>query len=444
MRHGSLRIFGAEAPCYRPEKKVDPVSRMIAHFSAQLGGGGHIAARRLHEALCREGIASHFYYGTGESEDPSYTPVFQNRSFLRRNIEAIARSRWNRQLADDGYVVSSRATRKTRLPVDRETPTVINLHDVARWLDLPSFFDSLPIGIPIVWSLHTLVTVTGGCIYPGACDGFAKQCGNCPQLQRPSPRDLTNRDFKLKERWYRQLNLHLVGNSNWTTSQAQRSTLAKYTRSIRTIHYGLNVEHFKPVDKVIARTALGITGDNFVIGFACSDFSERRKGAHLLMEALKSLPSKETMLLVFGSGLWPRDATNVKTITLGSIGSPRLQSLYYSALDVFAMPTQIETFGNVAMEAMACETPVVAFSAGGLADVVTDGETGLLESEIGSVAGLARMLRWMRKHPVERIAMGVTARKQVVEKFSDSLMASRYIKLYNELVAVETRPALSK
>ena len=88
------------------------------------------------------------------------------------------------------------------------------------------------------------------------------------------------------------------------------------------------------------------------------------------------------------------------------------------------MPTEIETFGLVAAEAMACETPVVAYPGGGLADVVTDGETGLIEPEIGSVPGLVRMLNWMRQHPTERRAMGIAARRSVVEKFSDSLMAS--------------------
>jgi glycosyltransferase involved in cell wall biosynthesis len=108
--------------------------------------------------------------------------------------------------------------------------------------------------------------------------------------------------------------------------------------------------------------------------------------------------------------------------------------LFYSALDVFAMPSRVETFGNVALEAMACETPVIAYAAGGLSDVVADRETGLLEPEIGSVSGLARMLQWMWQHPEERIGMGMAGRQRVIRNFSDSLMASRYTKLYHELV----------
>jgi glycosyltransferase involved in cell wall biosynthesis len=226
-----------------------------------------------------------------------------------------------------------------------------------------------------------------------------------------------------------------VGNSEWTTAQARRSGLAKFAKSIRTIHYGLDVEQFKPVEKGVARQSLGIADGKFVVGFSCLDFYEKRKGADVLMEALKTFPAREIILLVLGAGKWP--ASGIETIPMGSLSSPRLQSIFYSALDVFAMPSRVETFGNVAMEAMACETPVVAFPAGGLSDVVADGETGLIEKEIGSVDGLAQMLQWMWKHPTERIGMGIAARKRVVEKFSDSLMARRYADLYHELVPAE-------
>ena len=182
---------------------------------------------------------------------------------------------------------------------------------------------------------------------------------------------------------------------------------------------------------------MGIPDDKFTVGFACSDFHERRKGAEILIEALTTLPAKEIVLLVFGSGKWPRNIGNFETILMGSIGSSRFQSIYYSALDVFAMPSRIETFGLVALEAMACKTPVVAYSTGGLTDVVTDGETGLLEPEIGSVSGLVRMLQWMWKHTAERAAMGVAARQRVVQKYSDTLMARRYMDLYHELKPTE-------
>jgi glycogen synthase len=68
---------------------------------------------------------------------------------------------------------------------------------------------------------------------------------------------------------------------------------------------------------------------------------------------------------------------------------------------------------------------------------VADGETGLIERGTGTVEGLTRMLQWMWKHAVERKTMGIAARQRVIQKFSDTLMASRYKELYHELAPSE-------
>src|SRR5207247_536930 len=75
-------------------------------------------------------------------------------------------------------------------------------------------------------------------------------------------------------------------------------------KSIRTTHLGLDPEQYRPLDKPIARRALGIPADRFVIGFACSDFSDERKGARLLLEAVAASRQPAT-LLTSSSGRWP-------------------------------------------------------------------------------------------------------------------------------------------
>ncbi len=319
---------------------------MISHYTTQLYGGAGIAAQRLHLALCRDGVPSRMYYGAGEAVDSTMAPAFQNRTFFWRNAVALATSWRSRREAPGGFVTGPGWVRKTPIQATGKIPSVVNLHWVARWLDLPSFFNSLPPELPVVWTLHDLIPITGGCHYPGDCEGFTKQCGNCPQQKHPHPHDATYRFFRTKAHWYQKINLHIVGNSDWTTAQAHRSALVKLARSVRTIHYGMDVNQYQPVDKTIARKALLIPEGKFVIGFACADFLEKRKGAELLLEALRSFPPHEIALVVLGGGKWPQTATPVETIQMGSISSPRLQSLFYSALDVFAMPSQVETFGR--------------------------------------------------------------------------------------------------
>jgi D-inositol-3-phosphate glycosyltransferase len=66
-----------------------------------------------------------------------------------------------------------------------------------------------------------------------------------------------------------------------------------------------------------------------------------------------------------------------RTSFVGAVAHERLP-LYYSAADVTVMPSSYESFGLVAVESLACGTPVVATRVGGLSSIVHDGETGLL------------------------------------------------------------------
>jgi len=410
------------------------MSYTVKHFASHLHDGCGNAAQRLHLALCRSGVESKLCFNTGEPLDDTMIPAFQNRRFFWRNMEAGANLLQRRREAKGGVSVSPRWVRRTHIQACGDMPSVVNLHWMLKWIDLPSFFNSLPPGLPVVWSIHDLIPITGGCPQTMGCERFTQECGNCPQLKAPHPHDASHKYFQIKQNIFRRANLHFVGNSEWTTSQIRRSALGKVAKSITTIHLGIDPQMFRPVPKLTAKAALGISGDKFVIGFACLNLDDEGKGGRLLVEALRSFEPKNIVFLLLGSGKVPLALSGIETISLGSLGTSRLQCIFYSALDVLAMPSRVETFGLVALEAMACETPVVAFSAGGLTDVVADGETGLMEPEIGSVAGLVRMLHWMWDQPAERVAMGIAARQRAIAKFSDRLMARRYRDLYNDLM----------
>jgi glycosyltransferase involved in cell wall biosynthesis len=309
---------------------------------------------------------------------------------------------------------------------------VVNLHWISRWIDQPSFFASLPPDLPVVWSLHDMNPFTGGCHHAGDCERFTSHCRDCPQLKNPGPYDDAFRFFEIKKRCYAGKNLHVISSSDWMSVQARRSALLRHARSFHTIPLGLDTQLFKPIDKPGARQALAIDSDRFVVGFACADLSSHNKGGALLMEAVHALADEAKItLLVFGAGKLPDSGGRYQLIELGSINSPHLQSLFYSACDVFAAPSLIESFGLTAVEAMACGTPVVAFYTGGLIDIVADGETGLLETTVGSVVGLHDQLVWMLQHPTERQNMGLAARQRVEKQFGSALMAKRYVELYN-------------
>jgi glycosyltransferase involved in cell wall biosynthesis len=287
----------------------------------------------------------------------------------------------------------------------------------------------------VIWSLHDIHAATGGCIHPLECDHFATHCHDCPSLKQAGRHDRSWHEFRLKDRLYQRLNLHIVGNSEWTTAQARRSALMRHAKSVHTIPLGLSVDDFKPIDKSCARQVLGISSDRFVVGFACTDFSDPNKGGELLRKALCQLAEQTEIALLTYGGEFPSEGRGgYQILELGRLTSPLLQSLFYSACDVFALPSRTESFGLTALEAMACGTPVVGFRSGGPAEVIADGETGLLSKTVGKVDELYTNLRWLHQHPAERQRMGRKARDRVVHKFSSTLMAERYAELYRSLV----------
>jgi glycosyltransferase involved in cell wall biosynthesis len=380
-------------------------------------------------------VESCLYYETGSPLVGGCQRAFGNQSFFKRNLAALVRSWRNRRNAPGYLFTSPRWFRRTRLQDFGPSPDVVNLHWISRWIDQPSFFASLPLDLPVVWSLHDMNPFTGGCHHAGDCQRFTNHCQDCPQLKNSGPYDDAYSFFEIKKRCYAGKNLHIISSSEWMSAQARRSALLRYARSFHTIPLGLDTELFKPIDKSCAQQALAIDTERFVVGFACADLSSHDKGGALLVETLHALADKAKItLLVFGAGKLPDSGGRYQLIELGSINSPRLQSLFYSACDVFAAPSRIESFGLTALEAMACGTPVVAYRTGGLVDVVADGETGLLETKVGSVAGLHDQLDWMLRHPTERQNMGLAARQRVEKEFPSTVMAKRYVELYDWLL----------
>ena len=409
----------------------------VRHFVTELSGGTGVASLRLHSALARNGIDSrlHHRFGSSGVEGVAVDPRHRSRLWRLWQGQVISR-RWRQQNSKRGIFIHSRWIYPSKLDDFGPIPSVVNLHLVFRWLDLPSFLSSIPDGLPVVWSLHDLHPATGGCIHPHDCQNFTNHCHNCPNLKRPRNRDRSWYEFNLKDSLYSRLNLQIVGNSEWTTAQARRSTLMRHVKSFHTIPPGLDTEAFTCVEKSCARLALGVASKTFVVGFSCMDFSDPNKNAELLLESVWELARQtEVTLLLCGGGKLPDFDRKFKVVELGPVQSPRLQSIFYSACDVFVVPSRVESFGLTALEAMACGTPVVAFRTGGLAELVVHEKTGFLAEGATDAQGLINALSWINSHALERQNMGRAARQRVEREFSDSLMAQRYAELYRSLIA---------
>jgi N-acetyl-alpha-D-glucosaminyl L-malate synthase BshA len=107
---------------------------------------------------------------------------------------------------------------------------------------------------------------------------------------------------------------------------------------------------------------------------------------------------------------------------------------YLSVADAFLLPSESESFGLAALEAMACEVPVIASRVGGLPEVVTHGETGFLV-EVGDTEMMAQCVTELFSDTEKRRAMGARARQQAVARFNTDRVIPQYIALYERVMA---------
>jgi N-acetyl-alpha-D-glucosaminyl L-malate synthase BshA len=106
---------------------------------------------------------------------------------------------------------------------------------------------------------------------------------------------------------------------------------------------------------------------------------------------------------------------------------------YLSATDVLLLPSEQESFGLAALEAMACEVPVIASRTGGIPEVVTDGETGFL-SAIGDTEKMSADAAHLLANEELRRKMGREARRSAITRYSTHKVIPQYIEFYERIL----------
>ncbi|HZJ42240.1 MAG TPA: N-acetyl-alpha-D-glucosaminyl L-malate synthase BshA [Pyrinomonadaceae bacterium] len=107
---------------------------------------------------------------------------------------------------------------------------------------------------------------------------------------------------------------------------------------------------------------------------------------------------------------------------------------YLSVSDVLLLPSEQESFGLAALEAMACEVPVIASRVGGIPEVITDGETGYL-SKVGDVDKMAEDAARLLTDQKLRVEMGKRARESAISRYRTDVVIPQYIKFYEDVIA---------
>ncbi len=418
----------------------------ILHISISDSGGAGRAAYRLHQGLQGSGGDSQMLVQFKYTDDRAVCELQKNLEKLFAKLKLTERLddlplKFYPQ-GDPSYFSVEWFPDRLADKVSQLNPNVVNLHWVCHgYLQIESL---AKFNKPIVWTLHDLWPFTGGCHYAQDCQRYTDSCGACPQLGSSKDWDLSRWVWQRKAKAWKNLNLTLVSPSSWMAECAKSSSLFKDFR-VEVIPHGMDTQKYKPIDRQVARSLLNLPQDKQLVLFGAIYTSEPRKGFQLLEPALQSLSKSgwkdRIELAVFGSSQ-PENPidTGFKYHYLGRFEDDISLAAVYSAADVMVVPSIQESFGQTAFEALACGTPVVAFNATGLKDIVEHRQTGYLARPY-EIEDLARGIAWVLENPDRHQKLSQRARQKAEQEFTVELQARRYLSLFTELLSPANSPA---
>jgi glycosyltransferase involved in cell wall biosynthesis len=251
------------------------------------------------------------------------------------------------------------------------------------FLNINSFEQLAKTGKPVIFIMHDMWNITGGCHFNFTCDNYiTSNCNNCQVF--PTAPATANKQFMKKLNFYnRYNNIYFVSPSKWLQQCAQQSLLVK-NKSVFYIPNVLSTSVFKPCDKKTARAILNLPENDIIVAFGAVSVTSPYKGWPYLAAALQKLKQQNLQgnisVLVFGSGYSKEmdDAIPFNTIFMGYLYDELSTVLVYNAADVFVVPSIGDNQPTVVQESLACGTPVVGFTTGGIPDMIDHKKNGYL------------------------------------------------------------------
>ena len=213
---------------------------------------------------------------------------------------------------------------------------------------------------PTIWTLHDPWILSGHCIHHNDCEHWKSHCKNCPYLKEEFSieHDNTALQFERKKIALQNSNLHLVVASEWMKDKIKHSPLLQH-KPISVIPFGIDQEIFSPGDPIKGRVKYGVNEDDIVL-FARVD--KAFKGTGVLLDALNfaAKTNSFTLFTVGESELLKDLAPSIRHIELHWLSDAYDLVDIYRACDIFLMPSERESFGVMAIEAMSCGKVVLA------------------------------------------------------------------------------------
>ena len=399
------------------------------------GGGAEGSAFNLFNEYQERGHKSWLAVGNKKSDEEnvfiipnSYKTGFER--YLRTFTQSRKISAWFNGMEDFDFS----GTRELFDTIPG-CPDIVHCHNLhGYYFDLREI-SAISKKFPLILNLRDAWLLSGHCSYFFDCMRWQAGCGSCPYLSTyPSiRRDASAYNWQRKKDIYSKTNAYIVTNSKWLMDCVDKSMLKG--RKHRVVYNGIDLNIFKPGDKLNSRRILGLPERASIIMFAANraqnnifkDYDTISKTIELL-SAQK--PVENILFLCLG--------TEKKQIVDGKyyyepfVSDQKLLAEYYRAADVFIHAAHAEAFGKTITEAMACGTPVVATAVGGIPEQIDDGFNGFLVPHMDYKQMASKTSEILKHNELRKKFISESLKK--VSYFSLKRQAEEFLAYYDEII----------
>ena len=312
--------------------------------------------------------------------------------------EPLTRTLITAAAALDEYLVSSHSSPtilslyRSRLsqlnPKALRSGSVVHLHWLPGVLAHEQVKKLLAEGRKVVWTLHDMAPFTGVCHHSHGCSGFQGDCSNCPQVRNGFKKavqvNLTKKMFDRTEE-----NLILVAPTPWMAKQARASSVFKNQR-IEMIENPIHPAFFESASvatsNAVTDKSLQMVSGALRLTVVATDLTNKAKGIADLVDIVKRIRSKNPRVhlqLVGGRG----NSFHNPALGISWLGKADVSEMVQIArkTDLLISASTAESAGLVVREFGAQGVPTLALHSGGIADLIQDGGSGFLASDLSDV-----------------------------------------------------------
>ena len=454
-------------------------------------GGAAAVAGNLHQAYQKRGLNCWMVVGKRLTEDPRVLALpYDNgkslylsaidkalkkiRSYKWRNIglgtldkalQIIGQPQRIRDsakgLEDFNYPGSWRL-----LELATPNPNIVHCHNLhTRYFDL-RVLPWLSHQIPVLLTLHDAWLLSGHCAHSFECDLWKCGCGSCPDLSiYPAiKRDASGANWLRKREIFSKSKFYIATPSAWLMQRVKESMLVPGIIESRVIPNGVDISVFRPVPKQHAKAKLGIPENSKTILFSANgirrnvwkDFKTIRSAITLVAEHFQD---NEIIFLALGEDAPMEVIENARIRFIPFQENPQAVASYYQAADIYVHAARVDTFPTSILEALACGTPAVATSVGGIPEQIkslatganaecgplfkSGDATGILVPPGDHCAMADGIIRLFDNKPLCRQLRG-NAVEDARKRFSLARQVDEYIEWYQKIVNTKPSGNLSR